>query len=30
VFLNSLPDMQRSRDFDRVAEFFGARAADAG
>jgi ATP-dependent DNA helicase DinG len=29
VFLNSLPDMQRSRDFDRVAAFFGARAADA-
>jgi ATP-dependent DNA helicase DinG len=30
VFLNSLPDMQRSRDFARVAAFFGARAADAG
>ena len=30
VFLNSLPDMQRSRDFDRVAEFFGVHAADAG
>ena len=30
VFLDSLPDMQRSRDFDRVAEFFGVPAADAG
>ncbi len=30
VFLNSLPDMQRTRDFDDVAAFFGAGARAPG
>jgi ATP-dependent DNA helicase DinG len=30
VFLNSLPDMQRTRDFDQVAAFFRGAAQSAG
>jgi ATP-dependent DNA helicase DinG len=30
VFLNSLPDMRRTRDFDQVAAFFGAAAQTPG